>query len=118
MNGPITAEEYERRSRVWFREGRTYDQLPRRPRDRWSVLHALAQSLPADRALSEREVNEAIRAWLEGPGRSLLVDHVALRRELVDAWFIERDAAGQEYRRSSRYRLRQDFADGIEVPNP
>ena len=107
MREPITAEEYERRSRVWFGEGRTYDHLPKRPRDRWIVLHALATSLPVDRALSEKEMNEAIREWLDGGGKNFFVDHVSLRRELVDAGFIERDAAGQSYRRSERYRGRQ-----------
>lgn len=109
MKEPITAEEYEKRSRVWFGEGRAYDHLPKRPRDRWIVLHALASSLPADRTLSEREMNEAILSWLAGPGKTFFVDHVSLRRELVDWGFLERDAAGQAYARSKGYRRHQDL---------
>lgn len=109
MKEPITAEEYERRSRVWFAEGRAYVYLPRRPRDRWIVLHALASSLPKDRALSEKEVNAAIQAWLGGQGKTFYIDHVSLRRELVDGGFLERDPAGHSYTRSDGYRRRHDL---------
>lgn len=109
MHEPITQEEYERRSRVWFGESRAYDHLPKRPRDRWIVLHALAGEIPTDRSFAEREINDLIRDWLDGSGKSFLVDHVALRRELVDWGFLDRDRAGMEYARSGRYRTRQAF---------
>ena len=77
------------------------------------MIHALAQSLPDGRALSETEVNTEIRDWLGAGGKAFFVDHVALRRELVDCGFLDRDSAGREYRRSRRYRERQSFeSDG------
>jgi hypothetical protein len=109
MNEPITQDVYESRSRVWFGEGRAYDHLPKRPRDRWIVLHALSRQIPAGRVYTEKELNQLIREWLEGPGKTFFVDHVALRRELVDAGFLDRDPAGHGYARSDRYRGRQEF---------
>ena len=118
LSPSITQEEYERRSRVWFADGRAYDHLPKRARDRWIVLHALADAIPGAGTLSEREVNQRIQGWLEGPGKSFFVDHVALRRELVDWGFLDRDAAGLEYSRSRRYQRRQAFeADRLASPD-
>lgn len=54
--------------------------------------------LPAG-PMTEREVNEALRAQLDGPARCLHTDHVELRRWLVDAGWMVRDGFGREYRR-------------------
>ena len=54
--------------------------------------------LPAD-ALTERQVNEAIKAQLGGAAAFLDTDHVELRRWLVDGGWLARDGFGREYRR-------------------
>ncbi|MBX3635404.1 MAG: DUF2087 domain-containing protein [Rubrivivax sp.] len=54
--------------------------------------------LPAG-ALSEREVNEALKSALAGAARFLDTDHVELRRWLVDSGWLCRDGFGREYRR-------------------
>jgi hypothetical protein len=45
-------------------------------------------------------VNDALRAWLAGPGAMLATDHVELRRWLVDLKLVERDGYGRAYRRA------------------
>ena len=83
---PVTRTGIER----FIRDGRI-EQYPSRPADRLSVLEWAASQLPADQSLSEAAVNEILAG---------LVDDVAsLRRYLVDAGLVERDADGREYRR-------------------
>jgi hypothetical protein len=55
-------------------------------------------TLPADKPLTEREVNEALKAALAGAACWLATDHVELRRWLVDAGWLTRDGYGREYR--------------------
>lgn len=55
-------------------------------------------TLPAAVPLSEREVNEALKAALAGAVCWLGTDHVELRRWLVDAGWLTRDGYGREYR--------------------
>lgn len=50
-------------------------------------------------AVGEREVNEALKAQLAGAACCLDVDHVELRRWLVDAGWLQRDGYGRAYQR-------------------
>ncbi|MCU0919648.1 MAG: DUF2087 domain-containing protein [Burkholderiaceae bacterium] len=62
------------------------------------VLGLVWAGLPAA-PMSERDVNEALKAKLAGVASFLDTDHVALRRWLVDAGWLARDGFGREYRR-------------------
>ena len=66
-----------------------------------ATLAAASLALPADVDLTERDVNERLRAWLAGPGAMLGTDHVELRRWLCDLQLVERDGYGRAYRRAS-----------------
>lgn len=66
-------------------------------RDRAVLLAFAASAFEVDRGYREAEVNQALSAWLEGPGEMLRTDHVELRRWLVDAGFISRDGYGRSY---------------------
>jgi hypothetical protein len=76
----------------FLRDGRI-DQFPAKPAERLQLLAwAVSQAVPADATLSEAEVNERLAE---------LVDDVAvLRRYLVDAGLLARDADGRAYRRA------------------
>ena len=54
--------------------------------------------LPAGRVMNETDVNNVLKAQLAGPVACLHTDHVELRRWLVDARWLQRDAYGREYR--------------------
>lgn len=71
--------------------------MPRRLRDRHIVFRSASQALDPAQTYAETEVNLALQAWLAGLGSSFDVDHVTLRRELVDAGYLVRDAFGSRY---------------------
>ena len=54
--------------------------LPKRARDRRIVLKAATLGLAEGRTYTEREINEALAAWLREVGPSVESDHVSLRR--------------------------------------
>ena len=65
-----------------------------------TVLAAAALSLAEGENYDEPAVNARLRDWIAGPGAMLDVDHVELRRWLVDTRLVERDGFGRRYARS------------------
>jgi len=61
------------------------------------VLAAASRAFAAGRSYSERDVNDILRAWLAREGSMLAVDHVELRRWLVDCRVLVRDDYGRAY---------------------
>ncbi len=61
------------------------------------VLAAAASAFREGKTYSEREVNDILLAWLGEAGAMLAVDHVELRRWLVDNRLLERDGFGRVY---------------------
>jgi hypothetical protein len=78
----------------FIRNGRI-DQYPARPDDRTELLAwAADQALTLDEVIGEREINSRLE---------LLVDDFAsLRRYLIDAGLLQRDADGRTYRRAPK----------------
>jgi hypothetical protein len=66
---------------------------------RAGALALVWAGLPAHAALTERQVNEVLKAQLAGAAAFLGTDHVELRRWLVDTGWLARDGYGREYRR-------------------
>jgi len=67
------------------------------PADFALMLAAAAQSFAPAPVYTEREVNGRLRAMLAGVGLMLAVDHVELRRWLVDTGVLTRDGFGRAY---------------------
>ncbi|MFI9547363.1 DUF2087 domain-containing protein [Streptomyces sp. NPDC052016] len=87
-------ERTETLLRTFVRDGRLV-RLPAQWERKKVVLRHLAEhSFEPGREYSEREVNDRLRAWCEGGA----VDHVSLRRYLVDLHHLDRQ--GGIYRRS------------------
>lgn len=107
----ITAAEYASRLRVVL--GKGSGGTPRRAKDRWILLRAIAGAFREDEPLAEKAFTARIQDFLLGPGRHLGVDAVTLRRALIDEGFAERDAYGREYRGSRRYERRVRFEEGL-----
>ncbi len=72
--------------------------LPRRRLDRDILFASIIVPLAVDRTYTEPEVNQALRAWSSGIGRTIDIDYVSLRRYLVDEGYLVRDPAGTMYR--------------------
>lgn len=66
--------------------------------ERRLALASVWAGLPLEE-MTEREVNEALKARLAGAARFLATDYVELRRWLVDGGWLRRDSAGYAYRR-------------------
>ena len=98
----VTADEYARRLRVLLGLGNSGG-LPRRQKDRWILLHAIAARFGADERLGERDATVRIQDFLLGPGRALGIDAVTFRRLLVDEGFVDRSDRGTDYRASDRH---------------
>jgi hypothetical protein len=71
--------------------------LPKSPSDQ-ALLAALAVArLDAGRDYVERDVNDALVAWLGTVSEPYGIDHVTLRRLLVDSRLLTRTASGSTY---------------------
>jgi hypothetical protein len=68
------------------------------------------RAMPEGVALRESEVNAVLKRCLEEACRFLAVDHVELRRWLVDTGWLERDGFGREYRRVAPSDLAGEYA--------
>jgi len=61
------------------------------------MLAVAARSFVAGRSYTESEVNDILQIWLAQEGSILAVDHVELRRWLVDCHVLARDDYGRAY---------------------
>lgn len=80
-NGPLTA-------------------VPKRPADQQLLVALAAAQFDAHGSYLEREVNERLRTWLETISEPFGIDHVTLRRLLVDSQHLTRTKTGSMYRLS------------------
>jgi len=71
---------------------------PRRPADHDLLVALTAARFETGREYREGEVNDVIEAWLATFVAEHGIDHVSMRRALVDARFLVRDKAGATYR--------------------
>lgn len=77
-NGPLTA-------------------IPKRPSDQELLLALAAARFEPQKAYGETEVNEILQSWLEKFCDPHGIDHVTLRRMLVDARLLSRTKSGSTY---------------------
>ena len=74
------------------------DSFPKRHYDLTVLLALSSARFEPGRAYREDEVNERLIAWLEPFALPSAIDHVTLRRVLVDEQFLQRNASGTGYR--------------------
>jgi hypothetical protein len=78
-NGPLTA-------------------VPKRPSDQQLLVALAAARFAPDRSYREAEVNKTLREWLDTFCDPHGIDHVTLRRMLVDSRLLSRTTSGSTYR--------------------
>lgn len=91
----ITAAEYEKRLVALCIGGARG--FPKKARDRHVMLMAASHTFERGMIYTEKEVDAAIRAWLDRGCPALQIDEVTIRRELIDASYLMRDDAGRFY---------------------
>ena len=72
--------------------------LPKKRGDQTVLLALACARFDPARVYREDEVNETLQAWLARFTSPITLDHVSFRRQLVDEYFLLRDAAGAAYR--------------------
>jgi hypothetical protein len=88
--------------------------FPRRSRHKHILLKSVTLTLGAGKEYTEPEIADRLAFWLVDIGRSIEFDHVSLRRELVDARYLEREANGSSYRVADPGPARDLFAPDVE----
>lgn len=90
----ITAAQFTARFTTLVLKG---NGMPSKKEDRHILLVSALLGLETGREYSEKELNETLRVWATNFGDNVGLDHVTLRRSLVDERYLNRDAAGKVY---------------------
>lgn len=88
--------------------------LPKRPADLELVAALAATRFDASDAYVEGEVNDRLEAWLESISEPHGIDHVSLRRLLVDSRLLTRTTSGSTYRVNPSRLAEIDGVRGID----
>ena len=72
--------------------------MPKRPADQALLLALAASRFDPRETCLERDVNERLKAWLATISEPFGIDHVTLRRCLVDSRILIRTSSGSTYR--------------------
>ena len=71
--------------------------LPKKALDLNILLLSAVLGLESGREYSEGELNAELQRWILEFGRNFGLDHVTLRRFLIDEKYLRRDPAGKAY---------------------
>lgn len=107
----LTSSQFKQRFTALVLSARDW---PRRPQDHHVLLISAVVGLDPERSYIEAEINQHLQRWCLHFGQNLPIDHVSLRRYLIDAGYLQRDSAGQTYRRAHGP-LSQPFDPEIET---
>ena len=94
-NGPLTA-------------------VPKRPSDQDLLVALAAARFDPAQTYDEAAVNETLKAWVATFCEPDAIDHVTLRRLLVDSRLMTRTASGSSYRVDRAKAGRLEAAEGID----
>ena len=72
--------------------------VPKRPADQQLLVTLAAAQFAPGRTYAEAEVNETLEAWIGTFCEPEAIDHVTLRRMLVDSRLLARTRNGSSYR--------------------
>jgi hypothetical protein len=88
---------------------------PRKRPDALILLKSVALTLTPNQAYTEQSINAALQTWLAAIGPALQLDHVTLRRYLVDEGFLSRASNGSAYHLRTGYQRWVTFEPTIDV---
>ena len=71
--------------------------FPRKRRDRQILMKSIRMLMDSASTYSEPEINELLKRWNRDVAPAIDVDHVTLRRHLVDHGYLERRPDGRVY---------------------
>ena len=88
--------------------------LPKKPLDRQIVLISAILGLEHGRSYSENELNGELQKWVIQFGKRYGLDHVTLRRYLIDERYLVRDSAGTTYQLAALETLPNTYDPNLE----
>ena len=89
--------------------------IPRKIRDRHILLKSITLTLELKREYAEHELNEELKTWLREVGTTIRrLDHVNLRRLLVDQEYAGRSRDGSRYWVAMGSRYQALFAPDVD----
>ena len=89
--------------------------IPRKTRDRHILLKSITLTLELKNEYAEHELNDNLRAWLREVGTTIRrLDHVNLRRLLVDQEYVGRSRDGSRYWVAVGSRYQAIFAPDVD----
>lgn len=77
--------------------------LPKKRVELQMLLLSTILNLDPDTTYSEPQINKELRHWISRFGTNLTIDHVTLRRHLVDESILLRDQNGSSYSLASQF---------------
>ena len=90
----VTSDEFSKRFVALVLGAR---ELPKKPLALGILLLSSVLGLEPGRRYSEAEVNGELQKWILGFGGQFGLDHVTLRRLLIDGRYLSRDPSGSSY---------------------
>ena len=109
----VSAREYQGQVEQWARKSRRKAAFPRRLKARLIALHYFQMAFEPGATYAERQVNFAIEQ-----GNLFEVDHVQVRRYLVDYGMLDWSADGTSYTLSQAYLSLADWDPAISQVGP
>jgi len=91
--------------------------IPHKRRQLQVILKSIVLLLEPRQDYSEHQINDTLKKWLDTVGKSLEIDHVNLRRRLVDEGYLVRDRAGRHYRIAEE-NMGNLFEQAVNIINP
>ncbi len=92
--------------------------MPKDEADRHILLKSAALMIRSSGQMSEKEVNEALQAWLTQVCVIKNFDRVTLRRWLVDTGYLNRNSDGSSYQVAKPAPRADLFDDSIDQIDP
>ncbi len=91
--------------------------LPKRELDQQVLFMSMVLLVGNGEAFTEKEINEKLAYWLQHVGQIESLDHVTLRRRLIDAGYLTRSNDGSSYQvvRGGADQLFDDAINGLDV---
>ena len=91
---PIGVDEFKQRFAALTLAG---GGIPRRLEDRQLLAASVVSRIEPGRVYNEREIGLVLVRWCNSFGWRFAVDHVDLRRMVVDMGLVRRNASGSQY---------------------
>jgi hypothetical protein len=116
MQSTMNVEEFTRRLEALCARG-SGREWPRKLPDQHVLLKSVALLLDSQRDYDEQALNERLETWCEDVGHNIVTDYVAVRRYLVDLGYVQRDAAGHNYRLNPD-KVSEQFDPAVDALDP